>query len=54
MRVISLQIHARAGDIMDKEILLMHELSLTFNKQPEFTALGGAIHDFTNLKQEFE
>ena len=22
--------------------------------QPEFTALQGAIHDLTNLKQEFE
>ena len=25
-----------------------------FNTQFEFTALHGAIHDFTNLEQEFE
>ena len=25
-----------------------------FNKQPEFTAVQGTIHDFTNLKQDFK
>ena len=25
-----------------------------FNMKSEFTALQGAIHDFTNLKQEFK
>ena len=28
-------------------------VSNPFSKQPEFIALQGAIHDFTNLKQDF-
>ena len=30
------------------------EVTNPFNMQSEFIALQGAIHDFTNLKQEFE
>ena len=36
----------------------MHETKLKvtnpFNTQSEFTALHGAMHDFTNLKEKFE
>ena len=58
-------IHACAGHTMNFELITSPESecickqntnwkSLTFNMHSEFTALHGALQDFTNLKQKVE
>ena len=57
MWVVCLQIHPHTGDTVSEYICIqiMNWKSLNpFNMQSEFTALQGAIHNLTNLKQEFE
>ena len=63
MWLVCLQIQARDGYTIERKILFVNKTwtelqkqspANLFNKQPEFTAVQGTIHDFTNLKQDFK